>query len=388
MSFLKELFNSMARVIGRIIAYLIIGFLLFYFFNNRVEAKTWIQINDTNGNMVCGSDSDIKDCTYGELKNGSYTYKKLNDYLIILEDLETMKSNNTYEIELSWTLKTYALNNNETSWITRNNYYTFTSYTQMNLQGSNGQLVDDSTKAWSLVGWSLTGTAGTNSSFANLAYNYSNTFTPTTDTDRIVLRITKRSRWESIGTYKDFYGVSPEIEITNLTYTIRNISASNQDIITNANQNTQDIINNQNQNQNQTNQGLQDIEDAILDNSQPNVDNFNYTDSTGGLISTFLTMPITLLRVMNNVDSCRSISLGELFGVPLSLDCINPGVFLGETLWNIIDYFIVFTMIASISQLFIYVYEKFKNLDDFFNEFYTPQHMAPDEYIPKHGGGK
>ena len=233
---------------------------------SRVEAKTWIQINDTNGNMVCGSSSDIKDCTYGELKNGSYTYKKLNDYLIILEDLEKMKSNNTYEIELTWTLKTYALNNNETSWITRNNYYTFTSYTQMNLQGSNGQLVDDSTKAWSLVGWSLTGTSGTNSSFANLAYNYSNTFTPTTDTDRIVLRITKRSRWESIGTYKDFYGVSPEIEITNLTYTIRNISASNQDIITNANQNTQDIMNNQNQN---TDKVVGAIEGEGLEDTKP-----------------------------------------------------------------------------------------------------------------------
>lgn len=381
MFFLKELFNSMARVLGRIIVYIILGFLLFYIFNDRVDAASY-KFNNPTLHRICE----------GSLAANQSGNCITNNY-----------SNEVWANDQPgfWTQVAYRMNTNNNGqtgdyYIADNYSIAFSGYLHVN----KSALIDENSIQFQLLYYPTSSntygkaTCDNGEIFrieeintATLKYYY---YTYSCET----LTITEGKSFIGYEIYVPGFvslGVDP------IPVTIGNQMENNmviggpsdtQDIINNFNQNFNDLIFNQNQNQQQTNQGLQDIEDALLDSSQPNLDNFNYTDSTGGLISTFLTMPITLLRVMNNVDSCRSITLGDLFGTPLRFDCINPGVFLGETLWTIIDYFIVFTMITSISQLFIYVYEKFKNLDDFFNEFYTPQHMAPGEYIPRHGGGK
>lgn len=378
MFFLKELFNSMARVLGRIIIYFLLGFLLFYFFNNKVEASsfnenlywdtpTWIQYYSgepfaTNGSTSPGQ-SILKSCNktpYCLAPDGfpkyaligyNITDNSTDSTISAFENGDKFK----FQVKLDYMLNSTSINH----------------YVDFDFKITSGNSVYN---AYCDSGENL------DINYVEQDERYEINYTcDVFNVDRSIRYFafqlyTSNDLFYSVGVLENFSVIVTPLDVG--------------DIIANQNQNTQDIINNQNQNQQQTNQGLQDIEDAILDTSQPDIDNFNYTDSTGGLISTFLTMPITLLRVMNNTDSCRSITLGELFGTPLRFDCVNPGTFLGDTLWNIIDYFIVFTMITSIAQLFIYVYEKFKNLDDFFNEFYTPQHMAPEEYIPRHGGGK
>lgn len=381
MSFLKELFNSMARVIGRIIAYLLIGFLLFYFFNNNVNAATWVEFRQEGDEYLCGTNQDSLSCTYSTNVIG---------YNVIIEQIE-LKPNKSYQLEIYWNLQTAITPGNQSGYINDNNWRDFTATIDGKFAAANGDALPSENRTWQKLSQERIFGIGDVPDYASYYYKYTNVFDIPSDKSyqRLFFAIRKRQQWISIGMptwYTQVY--TPLVVFTEFTYVLTEIGDNGvSNIIASGNKNTEDIINNQNQNQQQTNEGLQDIEDALLDTTQPNLENFNYTDATGGLISTFLTMPITLLRVMNNVDSCRSITLGELFGTPLRFDCVNPGSFLGETLWNIIDYFIVFTMITSIAQLFIYVYEKFKNLDDFFNEFYTPQHMAPDEYIPKHGGG-
>ena len=372
MSFLKEFFNSMARVLGRIIVYIILAFIMFYIINDKVNAKsyTWnspyildIQnvLNDTDDVMARCRNTNT--CEYNSsLWGGNYGMARYNVSTNINNEDTTIESN-TYKLEFSSELWTVGDSTIPTLTSTsRLLFYTGTGTGMSRATCDGGE-------NYTL---NLTNEVGI------YQFNY-------TCNEFLVNR-------NDISYFAIVFGSSSnlfyKVSILNNLKFIGPGEATNDDVINNQDKNTQNIINNQNQNQQQTNEGLQDIEDAILDNSQPNLDNFNYTDSTGGLISTFLTMPITLLRVMNNVETCRSITLGNLFGTPLRFDCINPRSFLGDTLWNIIDYFIVFNMITSISQLFVYVYEKFKNLDDFFNEFYTPQHMAPDGYVPRHGGGK
>lgn len=367
MSFIEEFFKSMARVLGRIIVYIILGFIMFYIINDKVNASsyswsqpTMMSFHTTRGNFTSlKSCTGVNECFYSE--NGDMVANFASaryQFSRSLTDASQYAEQNTYSLSVRFRIVTLDEISKSNTNVTM--YY-----------------YPDNSNNYSLA--TCDGTQELTIS-KNADYDYyvtykCNEFTINRDISHMGLMI---------GGYPNsiyFVQMAQNLQL------IGPGEASNDDIINNQNQNTQDIINNQNQNQNQTNEGLQDIEDAILDDSQPNLDNFNYTDSTGGLISTFLTMPITLLRVMNNVETCRSITLGELFGSPLRLDCINPQVFLGETLWKIIDYFIVFNMITSISQLFVYVYEKFKNLDDFFNEFYTPQHIGPDEYVPRHGGG-
>ena len=57
--------------------------------------------------------------------------------------------------------------------------------------------------------------------------------------------------------------------------------------------------------------------------------------------------------------------------------------YLGSDIWTTIDIFIVVMMIISISSLALHIVESFRNLDDLYDEYYTPKHAG---YKTKHNG--
>lgn len=109
---------------------------------------------------------------------------------------------------------------------------------------------------------------------------------------------------------------------------INNDNVNTDKIINNQNNNADKITQNQDKNQQQTNEGLQDIEDAITDDTAPNLDAFD--NMTGwlppGPIDSVLNIPLNLLNglvgVFNN-NTCSSISIPIPFiGGNLELPCL------------------------------------------------------------------
>lgn len=363
MSFINELFKSFARTLGRILVYVAISFLLMLFFTSKSNASSYYfdaprihNFCDTNKIGYCNTfnraDTKYLDPGFG-----------VGNYYNVLYRADTNINNvsgNTflpgvYSVSFSGALRSidgtsldinlfkirllyFPNSNNEYAIATCDNNESFT----INKDNSNDSLYWYSysceslqiTEGKSFIGWNIY-------------------------LDLPSINLVKYFEYAQIN--------------TNLTL-IGEGEATNNDIINNNNQNTDKVIG-----------AIDDLNDAINSTEIPGVDNFNYTDPNAGIITSFLTMPLTLLRVMSNTNTCQSVNLGKLYGHPLILECVHPEEYLGNNLWTIIDYFIVFVMIGNIAQLFIYIYEKIKNLDDFFGEFYTPKHTK-EGYTPRHGG--
>lgn len=369
MSFLNELLKSMARVLGRIIIYIILGFIAFYIFDNRVNASSY-SWNKPSLIGISTSDNILDESGYlvnvrntnsvkynSTIWGGTHTYIR---YKVADSDKGSnyvAKETYSFSYKASFTL---VGNGQGIAKVTPKFYY----YPDNN--NSYGKATCDTQPLMTLT------QTGTNPVTYEFTYSC-NTFNVTRDVS-----------WFAVG-----WSTSVQMNSVNMIQNFKLGGPSeSQDIINNQNQNTQDIINNDNNNTDKITQNQDEntdkINDTLTDTTQPNLDNFTYTDSTSGLVSSFLTMPITLLRIFNKPPTCKPINLGSLYGSELTLPCIEPKNYLGDTIWGLVDLFLVFTMITNIAQLFIYVYEKFKNLDDFYNEFYTPRH-ADTGYKPRHG---
>lgn len=114
-------------------------------------------------------------------------------------------------------------------------------------------------------------------------------------------------------------------------------------------------------------EGLNEIKDYLQDDSNPNIqDNdflsmFNSVGVTDPL-SYLLTLPTQLInKIVSLSNTCSSINLGTLYGVMISLPCINLENILGSSVWNIID------VIFSVSLLVVIL----KNLYDTFSNLLT-----------------
>ena len=169
------------------------------------------------------------------------------------------------------------------------------------------------------------------------------------------------------------------IGVNNIPVTIGNQIENNmiiggpsdtQDIINNFNQNFNDLIFNQNQNQQQTNQGLQDIEDAITDESSPSLDSFN--NMTGwlppGPLDSVLNLPLNVLNGFVNVfnnGTCASVYLPLPFlDSDLEIPCIYSiysqidglNIFLTSIFTAITGYF----MFKYLCNLYVWIDDRLK----------------------------
>lgn len=140
------------------------------------------------------------------------------------------------------------------------------------------------------------------------------------------------------------------------------VITQNQQII---NQNQQII----NQGQ-QTNDKLNDINGSInndnVDDPSSSINSFKDKIATNGVITQLIGLPVTLFtKVLNSLNgTCSTYNLGSLFGTDLILPCVNIQNYLGNSLWSIIDILISGLFVYSISRKFIKVFESMSSMNE------------------------
>lgn len=86
---------------------------------------------------------------------------------------------------------------------------------------------------------------------------------------------------------------------------------------------------------------VNDVNNTIADNDvdDPNFNEFEDYLAENGVITQLITLPVQLYtKILNGINgSCNTFNLGNLWGSDLTLPCIEPQRYLGNTLWNTID---------------------------------------------------
>lgn len=117
----------------------------------------------------------------------------------------------------------------------------------------------------------------------------------------------------------------------------------------------------------ETTNAINQQNDYLMDNSNPNLSDNDFLNTFNSVgfndpLSYLLTLPTQLInKILSLSDNCSTINLGTLYGVMISLPCINLENILGSSVWNIID------VIFSVSLLVVI----FKNLYDTFCNLLT-----------------
>lgn len=107
--------------------------------------------------------------------------------------------------------------------------------------------------------------------------------------------------------------------------------------------------------------------DYLMDDSNPNIGDNDFLTMFNSIgvndpLAYLLTLPTQLInKIVSLSDTCSPINLGTLYGVSLTMPCINIENIIGTSLWNIID------VIFSVSLLVVI----FKNLYDTFSNLLT-----------------
>lgn len=363
MSFLKELFNSIARTLGRIIAYALIGFLIFFVFGKLTNAQsiTTSDYHIAGINTSWGVDgNEYHTSSYGR------EYGLMGFQFIPYDNSQYFQLTKTsYSISYTASVKVnpdYVLKGSFTMLV--NNNGTFQNATCDYNEQYDIEVVSSSN----------------NTATYNISYSCGELISNGTYNGIMFRFITTNQQ-------PVFYIIRlNDVIITDL----KDIGAGDSAIIQNNNQNTDKITQNQDKNtqeitdkQEQTNEKLDDINDSLTDSSVPSTDNIPTFEFNNGPISGLLTMPITWFNAFVNPGTCNDISLGSLLGTELKFACINPEDYLGSSIWSTIDIFIVVMMIISISSMVLHIVDSFRNLNDMFDEYYTPKHQG---YKTKHNG--
>lgn len=145
------------------------------------------------------------------------------------------------------------------------------------------------------------------------------------------------------------------------------------------NENTDRIIDNQNQNTQETIDAINSVTDIINDDydSQTGTDYLNvfnnlFTQQDENVIRQFVMIPFNLYILLYNSitnGSCQSISLGALYGVNLSLPCIDLRSILGVALYTAIDTIMGACLLFGIVRM----------IKKFFNSLFSLSSKATDE---------
>ena len=115
----------------------------------------------------------------------------------------------------------------------------------------------------------------------------------------------------------------------------------------------------------ETTNAINQQNEYLMDDSDPNIsdNDFLSTFNSIGLndpLSYLLTLPTQLInKLVSNSDTCSPINLGSLYGVNITLPCIDLESILGNSVWSIID--IIFS-VSLMAVIFKNLYDTFSNL--------------------------
>lgn len=311
------MFKSIFRTFGRIIAYIIIGAIIYLIASKSVNAAQY---------RILNRDSDNPTTSWSNI---SFNTDYINEPIVLntngktifqLRDSVAMASGKKYDLKLQFDFTGYAT-------ATTSNIDAIVSVATELFNGS--ELI------------SIADKCVTNYSQFDET-NYSNGIY--TASHRILGTITCNGV-EGTG-YYPYFGFQikrnnvliagkgkGKLRFLSWSYTLNTSDTNTQSIITNQNNNTQSIINNSNYNTQVLEGAISNVNDTLTDSSidSPSsaISGMSSSVATNGTISTLILLPVTLYQsVLNNVNgTCSPFTLGTLYGTTLTLPCINISSF-------------------------------------------------------------
>lgn len=263
-------------------------------------------------------------------------------------------------------------NNNTTNIINNNNYNTENIINNQNentqKQIESQQVCSDVDASNITIDGKFLSSNGTETGASN--YGITNFISITKDS-----KITVTSTQSSTGANYCFYNINKEVISCSTLSTLSlnqeltipdNSAFFRSSIFKNTGKPTFNICKNGNQ---AISDGLQDLNHTLNDNTSPDspvisafLNDLGLPDDTP--ISSLILMPITLFQAYQTGlnGQCYRYRIGNLLGTDLELPCIHPELYLGTTLWGIIDVVCCIFLIYRIGLLLVFFFEKITTL--------------------------
>ena len=369
----NEFLKSIIRTLGRIFAYILIGFLLFIMFGK-----------------VYAQDYDFNRFRYESIKTnwniGNTKYANKN---VIAYDVNTSTTPPTIGSNMGW--QWYPVDNSNNYLGINQGAYSIDIWwryysPQPMYKGFPPHFF---IAVYNGSTW-IEATCDGNVSFAQYEtgsgatdYGTYNFYTYQYNCSKLVVN----SNFQRLRIRAYFDGIpnSPPLGIVTYGVTfldVSNIQSDSQAIMNNDNINTTNIINNQNTNtQTITNNATQNSQNEVnainnvnssinsssVDNPSNAFNGFNNSLASEQGIQTIFLLPITLIQsILNSLNStsCSTINFGSLLGTNLTLTCIDLSSILGSSFYNLLDLICCFGIIFGIRKYVIEIFEKITSLKE------------------------
>lgn len=359
----NEVGKSFLRTLGRILAYILVGFLLFVLFN-EVKADTidttYAYIQSIHSDWSVGFStygSSLNDYTPGAL-GFQWTPVDSNDAAIPITESEYY-INIQFMVAYNTTLMG--------SFMPNFNFQVSTNFINASCDGFEDLMISDRVNRNNQL---------------YITYDYvCDSFTTTSDFNRIRFREYMSSIQNNLYQVQFFILQTELIDVNQLNqgdkYIGEKIDSSADKIIENQNNIFQQWISNNNQNMSTMTINSQNEVSAInninstlssssVDSPSSSFGSFNNNVASTSGIETIFLLPVTLIRTIinNNSGTCSTISLGSLYGTNLNLPCINIESYLGSTIYTIIDLFCCFALIMGLRKYVLEIFNKITSLKE------------------------
>lgn len=363
MSFISEMFKSIFRTFGRVIAYIIIGALIYLIASKSVNAKTYrIRMFNPNTTQVL----DVRN------QSGSYNGKMIRSLVNAWDSSMPANKVTYFNIQNTQAINIcteYGILSNSVACSVRADYMKYYYY------DSNGNTYEITDSCQSAITKNTIIYNANNTTTYQYKINTACSFTPSV----AVAGFQQEIGWVYNLAAQQGSG-SSAIVVSNFTITqdategdqiMQNATENANRIIANQNQNTEAIlggIEDLNGNITSVVTGIDDVNDTLTDSSVDNpssaINSMSNSVATNGTISTLILLPVTLYQsVLNNVNgTCSPFTLGTLYGTTLTLPCINISSFLGTALYGVIDVLISGFFILAIRKKFVDIFNHLTNL--------------------------
>lgn len=115
----------------------------------------------------------------------------------------------------------------------------------------------------------------------------------------------------------------------------------------------------------ETTDAINRTNDYLMDDSNPNISDNEFTSLFNSVgfndpLANLLQLPVQFInQLVSQSNSCQTVSLGTLWGVSLTLPCIDIGSIIGQQVWDVID---VLFSVGLLVVIFKNLYQTFANL--------------------------
>lgn len=379
---IKDVFSSFSHTIGKILAYLLLAFLIFLLFG-KVKAESLdasrYQVQSIRTNWGIGYNNYINNNTIAVDGNINTIPPTANSVMgwqwlpVNSSNAYLPLNNGEYSISITF----------ELGFLTNNSFPYNPLYVQLSVGGNYVNASCDGQVSFERLETEI---GGGSNYIAENKYEYlCSRLIVNQNFDRVRMRV----YWNGMPNNISVIAFRP-IEFT--LNDLNNISNDTSVIINNDNINTQNIINNANQNSQSETNAINAINDSLMSNTPADTSILTNIQNMMPLntpVTDIITLPIQILNkeintLTNGTCQAWQVNFGTLFNnYVLTIPCINPGTYFnsssfswgGYGLWNLIDLIFAMYMAYNICMLVYGAYHSITNLDDtvpFLYRYYNP----------------